>query len=41
LLVCEPERHAVVVAEVKFTEVALQMSLAHMMIDAINTTFKD
>jgi hypothetical protein len=36
LLVGEAERYAVIVAKIKFTEIALQMGLAHMMIDAID-----
>jgi len=41
LLVGEPERHAIVIAEVKLTEIALQMFLAHMVIDAIDAAFED
>jgi hypothetical protein len=41
LLVAEAERHAIVVAEVKFAKVSLQMLLADMVVDTIDAAFED
>ena len=41
LLVCKPKCHAIIIPEVKFTEIALQMILTHVVIDAIDAALED
>jgi len=41
LLVAEAERHAIVVAEIEFAKVSLQMLLAHVMVDTIDPALED
>lgn len=41
LRIPDPELYAVVMAEIEFSEIAMQMFLAHVLIGAINPAFQD